>query len=182
MDCRVGSSSPIKFLIDSGSDANVLGGADWAKLEKQFERGEVDLTLIKRGSDKNLQAYASSKPMVVDCSFKATVQAVGCGEVGIDAVFLVVKEGKRSLLGRETASDLNLLRVGNAVYSCEDPVEFPKMPGVKISFSVDRSVPPVRNAYYNIPAAYRDKARQRLEEMEQQGIIEKVTCGSERKR
>lgn len=175
VDCRIGSSHPIKFLIDSGSDANVVGGADWSVLEKQFERGEIELTPAKCTNDRNLQAYASNKPMRVDRSFKATIEVCGPNKAAIEAEFLVVEEGRRSLLGRETASDLNLLKVGCAINSCENPDQFPKMPGVKISFSVDRSVPPVRNAYYNIPAAYRDKARQRLAEMERQGIIEKVT-------
>lgn len=175
MDCRIGSSVPIKLLIDSGSDVNVLGGADWEVLEKQWRRGEVDLTPTERATDRGLRAYASNKSMTVCCSFRATVESVGFNRNGVVAEFLVVKAGKRSLLGRETASDMNLLRIGDAINSCEDLGKFPRMPGVRIRFSIDRSIPSVRNAYYNIPAAYRDKARQRLEEMEQQGIIEKVT-------
>lgn len=49
------------------------------------------------------------------------------------------------------------------------------MPGVLVKFSVDKNVPPVRNAYYNVPAAYRGAEKRRLEEMESRGIIEKVT-------
>lgn len=44
-----------------------------------------------------------------------------------------------------------------------------------MKFSVDRSVPPIRNAYYNVPAAFRDSARARLQNMEAQGIVERVT-------
>ncbi|XP_055590116.1 uncharacterized protein K02A2.6-like [Uranotaenia lowii] len=53
------------------------------------------------------------------------------------------------------------------------------MPGVKIKFSVDPKIPPVRNAYFNVPAALRDAARERLEGMEAQGIIERVTVAPE---
>ncbi|KXJ71746.1 hypothetical protein RP20_CCG019849 [Aedes albopictus] len=55
---------------------------------------------------------------------------------------------------------------------------FPKVPGVRVKFSVDETVPPVRNAYYNVPAAFREAAKNRLAEMESQGIIEKVTTAS----
>lgn len=48
------------------------------------------------------------------------------------------------------------------------------MPGVKVKFSVDSSIAPTKNAYYNVPAAFREAARQRLHDMENRGIIEKV--------
>ncbi|XP_055543055.1 uncharacterized protein K02A2.6-like [Wyeomyia smithii] len=49
------------------------------------------------------------------------------------------------------------------------------MPGVTVKFSVNKAIAPVKNAYYNVPAAYREAARQRLHEMESRGIIERVT-------
>lgn len=63
MDCRVGSSNPIKFLIDSGADVNVLGGADWDMLEKQFEMGKVSLVLNNISQNRDLRSYASNEPM-----------------------------------------------------------------------------------------------------------------------
>lgn len=113
--------------------------------------------------------------MKIDFAFRANIETVG-GNISVVADFLVVAEGKRSLLGRSTASDLKLLFVGSINNSEEMQNEyFPKMPGVSVKFSVDQSVPPTRNAYYNIPAAYRDAARRRLTEMENSGIIERVT-------
>ncbi|XP_062707864.1 uncharacterized protein K02A2.6-like isoform X2 [Aedes albopictus] len=174
IDCRVGSSNPIKFLIDSGADVNVLGGADWDNLEQQLRACKVELIPLERTINRNLQAYASNKPMEVEHAFTATVEAVGGTKPPVTADFLVVRAGKRSLLGRVTASDMGLLKVGETINTCESGI-FPKMPGVKVKFSVDDSIPPVRNAYYNIPAAYREGARRRLEEMEARGIIERVT-------
>lgn len=174
VDCRVGSSCPIKFLIDSGADVNVLGGTDWDLLKQQQQAGRAKLVPLEKPTNRNLQAYASDKPMKVECAFKATIETIGSMKLIVTAEFLVVREGKRSLLGRATASDMGLLKIGETINSCESGV-FPKMPGVKVTFSVDDSIPPVRNAYYNIPAAYREGARQRLEEMEAKGIIERVT-------
>lgn len=56
---------------------------------------------------------------------------------------------------------------------------FPKIPGVKVKFSIDKSVPPERNAYFNVPAAFLEAAKHRLDEMEAKGIIEKVTTAPE---
>lgn len=131
-------------------------------------------------TDKNsdLRSYASSKPLSVKCGFRAEVSVVDHIKPSVIAEFLVVAEGRRSLLGRSTASDLKILQVGASVNTCEgaeDSKIFPKVPGVLIKFSVDKSVTPVKNAYFNVPAAYRDSARARLQDMEDRGIIERVT-------
>lgn len=52
---------------------------------------------------------------------------------------------------------------------------FPAVPGEEVHFDIEESVEPTKNAYYNVPAAFREKAMQRLDEMEDQGITEKVT-------
>ncbi|XP_055527135.1 uncharacterized protein K02A2.6-like [Wyeomyia smithii] len=181
-DCRVGLSEPISFLIDSGADANVIGGNDWKCLEPQWDDRSVNLEFVDFFEHPDLRAYAADQPMVVSKVFWANVEVSGLCKPVVRAKFLVVSKGRRSLLGRETASDLKLLQVGEAVNSSEldDTVRtFPKIPGIKIKFSIDRSVPPVRNAYFNVPAAFREAARLRLDDMEAQGIIEKVTTAPE---
>lgn len=52
---------------------------------------------------------------------------------------------------------------------------FPTIPGEKVKFSIDENVAPTKNAYYNIPAAFSDRAAARVKELELKGIIEKVT-------
>lgn len=184
IDCCLGSSSapssPIRFLIDSGADVNVVGGSDWQSLKKEYESGLVSLEPIHIGSKRVLRAYAANAPMKIDFAFRTIVKALSSVK-SVMADFVVVEDGKRSLLGRSTASDMGLLLVGWQVNKCEVINEnvFPKMPGVKVKFSVDKSIPPTRNAYYNIPAAYREGARKRLLEMEASGIIERVTRAPE---
>lgn len=178
IDCRVGSSKPIRFLIDSGADVNTIGGDDWKTLENEFQSGNAKLKLIQVSNEGGLQSYASSKPISVGCAFKAKIEVVGCHKPSVAAEFYVIGQGSRSLLGRSTASDLKLLKVGVSVNSCEKVKQankFPKVPGVLVKFSVDASTPPTKNAYYNVPAAYRESARAKLLDMEDQGIIERVT-------
>ena len=140
------------------------------------------MEFIDHSSIRELRAYAAAGPIAVRCAFKADIEVVEVSKPVISAEFLVVDRGQRSILGRRTASELRLLEVGLSVNTCEGTSGaeiFPKIPGVRIRFSVDASVPPEKNAYYNVPAAYRDAARMRLEDMEAKGIIERVVKAPE---
>lgn len=155
--CSVGSSSPINFLVDSGADVNVIGGNDWTQLKREAQTGIAVLEFIDEPF-KKLHAYGSYNPMIVECTIKAEISIIGSTKSGIQAVFHVVPKGARSLLGRSTSSDMGLLHVGSKINCCEKmsaEETFPKMPGVKVKFSIDQTVPPMKTAYYNIPAAYR---------------------------
>lgn len=179
--CRLGTSSPIEFLIDSGADANIIGGQDWDQLQREYKAGSITIDVTNKPNTQALRGYATDVPMEIECIFCAEIVVVETTKPPIRAEFIVVPNGRRSLLGRATASDLGLLKVGPFVNKCDvgEPGIFPKMPGVKVRFSVDRSVPPERNAYYNVPAAYREGAKRRLQEMEQRGIIERVRSAPE---
>lgn len=176
--CRLGSSSPFKMLIDSGADINVIGGRDCVRLKQEHLSGIAKLNIIKNSNKKNVLAYGTLTPMVVECLFESEIIAPDHYGRPTKAIFHVIRNGSRSLLGRSTASDMGLLHVTTTVNNVEGDGKtdvFPKMPQIKVRFSVDKNVPPVKNAYYNVPAAYREAAKLRLEQMERQGIIEKVT-------
>ncbi|XP_058448729.1 uncharacterized protein LOC131428699 [Malaya genurostris] len=175
VDCSIGSSSPIKFLIDSGADVNVIGGNDWKYLYQEVRLGLANLEIINDNAKNRLHAYGACEPMHIKCTFKAKIEATTGSKPMSSAIFHVILEGARSLLGRSTASDLGLLQINSNINHCKDDKIFPKMPGVRVAFSVNKNVPPTKSAYYNIPAAYRDAARQRLHEMQARGIIEKIT-------
>lgn len=109
-------------------------------------------------SNRGLCGYGSRAPMTIECVFRAVITLPDSIRPSLTATFHVVPQGNRSLLGRYTASDMGLLQVGNAINNCETAhkvEQFPKMPGVKVRFSIDKTVPPVKSAYYNVPAAFR---------------------------
>lgn len=92
-----------------------------------------------------MRAYVAVK---IDFAFRAKIEATG-SDTSVIAEFLVVEEGKRSLLGKSTANDLKLLFVGPQINECrkvENEI-FPKMPGVNVKFSIDKSIPPIQQAY-----------------------------------
>lgn len=156
VDCSIGSSTYMRFLIDSGADVNVLGGKDWEKLEREARMGKATIEMLGSSSSNRLHAYGTREPMTVKCTFKASITAKTSSSSKSlnEAIFHVVPEGARSLLGRSTANDLGLLQIINNV-NCDDDGIFPIMPGVKVTFSINKDVPPTKSAYYNVPAAYR---------------------------
>lgn len=118
--------------------------------------GKAKLEIVGVLREK-LHAYGSLEPMIVECSIKAKITTTDSTIPDITALFHVVPRGKRSLLGRSTSSDMGLLHIGSKIDNCElqNKAKFPKMPGVKVKFSIDPSVPATKSAYYNVPAAYR---------------------------
>lgn len=155
INCSIGSSNPIRFLIDSGADVNVIGGKDWEQLKRDVRSGKAILEMIDKSSSNKLHAYGAQESMIIECSFRAKVMTVESVGLPTSAIFHVVLKGGRSLLGRSTASDMGLLQINNMINQCEDEGIFPKMPGVVVKFSVNKDVPPTKSAYYNVPAAYR---------------------------
>lgn len=173
----VGYARPVKMLIDSGAEANILTEQDWAKIKSDYDGNRAAIFDVDFKPKARVRAYASSKDLETICTFKAWLEVDKKPKPRSFAEFTVIRGGGRSLLGRVTSLEMKLLAVGlqvNAVTAQGAPEQFPAVPGDPVSFEVDESVPPVRNPYVSIPAHYRDAANERLRKMEESGIIEKV--------
>ncbi|XP_055537572.1 uncharacterized protein LOC129725594 [Wyeomyia smithii] len=55
--CNVGHSQPIEFMIDSGSDVNILCGKDWDVLKHESELGTAKFEAKGRLSQTNVRSY-----------------------------------------------------------------------------------------------------------------------------
>ena len=175
--CQVNGLST-EMLIDSGADINTLSTDTWFKMMKAWDEDKIELRELEWGnSTRPLKAYAASTPLQVEASFMATFQVQGT-EKKTEARVYAIQGAEKSLLGRETATLLGVLRLGLNVFSCEQGLStseaFPKVPGVLVHFDIDDTVVPTKNSYYHIPAAFRKPVRERLEEMKKKGIIEEV--------
>jgi hypothetical protein len=162
--CRVGSVE-VEFFIDSGADVNALSEEAWLEIAGNHTNGSEPLANLKWGNGaKVITAYASMTPLRVEASFDTQVQVVGASN-STQAHFFVIRGASRSLLGRTTALRLVVLKLGlevNQLGQQHEPerVPFPSVPGVVIRFQIDPSVTPTRNAYYSVPAAYREREQQ----------------------
>jgi hypothetical protein len=176
--CKIGPAT-ISFLIDSGAEVNTLSEADF---EVVLKEATSDLSELRWGdSHSKLTAYAASQPLQIRATFWATIEPIGSA-MSVWAKVHVIEGATKSLLGRTSATELGVLRVGLGIFECELKPQalgtgktFPRVPGFKVRFDIDKTITPTKNSYYNVPAAFRDRARERLDEMESQGIIEKVT-------
>lgn len=97
----VGSTS-IPVIIDSGASVNVLDSATFTKL--------MDNGFVLRNSSVKLYPYGSETPLPVKGTFSANVSTP---QLQTRADFVVVENfNAGSLLGKKTATELGLLRVG----------------------------------------------------------------------
>lgn len=178
--CSLGGSPIMDFLIDSGSEINVLSEEHWELLKRDYDAGDSVIYDIETGSTKRILAYAGSLPLVVEKTFSSWIEVPGTMKPREFAKFFVLRGGNKSLIGQQTAVKMRLLKVGLSVNSITELKEldtikpFPSVPGDEIEFDVDESVTPSKNAYYHVPAAFSDRARERLAIMEAQDIIERV--------
>lgn len=173
------------MLIDSGAEINVISELDWVKIHQGYETDRAILYEITAKTKCRPFAFASSTPLRVVASFRAWAEVEMVKKPKSFATFYVVAAAGRSLLGRKTSIDMGLLSVGIGVgASVKDPeitvnavgavAPFPAIPDFEAVFDVDETIPPTKNAYYHVAAAYADRARNRLDEMEERDIIERV--------
>ncbi|XP_062533274.1 uncharacterized protein LOC134202244 [Armigeres subalbatus] len=178
------------FLIDSGAQVNTLVENIY-RIMRSNERYSKEMYNIREGSDRSLKAYASEGEIMVLATFEAFLFISDDRPVHLET-FYVVKNAHRSLLGRSTALRYSVLKLGFSVPVLEEAnsVEngltlatvalsepFPKfnLPPVKIDY--DKSRPPCRNIFSNIPQAMKPMVEKRLLELIAADIIEPVTQG-----
>ncbi|XP_049292920.1 uncharacterized protein K02A2.6-like isoform X1 [Anopheles funestus] len=165
---------PVEFIIDSGSSINAVTEEVWHKLishkAKIFKR--------KYQCDRKFYAYANSEPLMVTAIFEALI-SVNPTKPTNYAEFFVIKGAGKCLLSKRTSEDLKLLRIGLDVLQVnpalgKDTKPFPKFPGVQVKLSIDPNIPPKKIAYLRIPAAMEQKVDNKIKEMLQSDVIEKV--------
>lgn len=169
-------------MIDSGSDVNTLSESDWLQLISGHINGQIHLEDLRWGNGtRKIMAYAARLPLQVEATFYAWINAGDDRKPAVYAKFFVIRGAQKSLLGRSSAIAMRVLNMGLEVSNCElkpqevgNDTEFPSVPGELVRFDINPEVVPTKNAYYSIPAAHRKGARERIVEMERQGIIEKV--------
>ena len=170
-----------RVLVDSGASCNLLGESTLGQLQLQG----LGVTLTK--CTRKLFAYGAHQLNVVG-KFTAIFQ---CGSERTEDEVIVVRGDGEFLLGRSTALKLKALvlpdvnQVGSATASpsTNDEIknEYPgvfsgvgKLIGYQARFHVDSKVPPVAQRQRRIPYAYETRVDEKLQELQQSGIIEEA--------
>lgn len=169
LESKVGGV-PIKLLIDSGSKANIINGQDWDLLTK---KGAV-VWHIDVHAKNTLKPYAVGQSLEVRHKFQTTVSAANQKE--IITSFFVVDRGDVSILGKDAAKQLGVLKLGVGINRViENTSPFPKIKGVKVKLSIDTSVKPVQQPLRRVPVAIEAAVGNKIKEAVQRDIIEPVT-------
>ena len=176
---KVGGAIIKGVLIDSGASCNVVDKDMWEDLKSQG---------IKCKSEKGTQKlfpYGSAEPLSTLGKFRTSVQL---DDHAVEAEFVVISGKGRPLLGRETAVQLGVLKLGPQVNSIDTAllVKFKecfegigKLRGYQAKIHVDVEVPPVAQNPRHVPFSPREKVELKLKELQEADIIEKVKAVSE---
>ena len=183
VDLNVGTV-PLSAVIDSGASINILDQETWEMLKKK----NIKCTSQKTNGRK-LFAYGHEKPLSVLGTFQAEVFVVGHEQNRQRCEFVVISEKGVTLLGKESAEKLNVLRVGlpNDVHTCsvtekpENKAEFSdlfkglgKLKNKQIKLHVKKDVKPVVQKARRIPFSLRQKVEKKIKELEALDIIERA--------
>ena len=167
------------MLIDSGVNSNIIDEGTWEQLKAKGVKCESQIA----SPDKKLYSYASNQPLPVKGSFKCTM---GVCDRSTTAEVLVIKGRGVSLLGKTTATELGVLKVGiNIAVVITKAVklkqQYPdvfegvgKLKNKQISLDLDPTVKPVAQPYKRLPFNLREKVQDKTTELLDLGIIEPV--------
>ena len=169
----------LKMLVDSGATRNIIDDATWERLKAKHIKCKS-----KPGhGGKKLYAYATRKPLEVKGTFIATVEI---GQNQTEAEFMVIRGKGVPLLGRKTATDIGVLRIGAGVSAVMNTAELLKIQypevfnGVgklktrQVTLHIDPSVKPVAQPLRRTPFNLRKKVEEKIKDLIDMDIIEAV--------
>lgn len=160
----------VKMHIDSGSPINTITTGLWNKiklLNRNLKKVKPDESIIYKG-------YANSASIEVEGIFEAQIM-IREKQTKTIAKFHIVRGASKSLLSKDTAKILKVLKLGLEVKKIEENRPFPLIPNICVKFLIDKTVIPKKILYHSVPAALEEKVQQKLDILEKQDIIEKVT-------
>lgn len=174
----------VEFLIDSGAQVNTVTDKIFNELSTHVQF-KGNLYNVREQSDRTLRAYASASQIQVMGTFEARLY-VSPDRPHLMEKFYVVKES-RSLLSKQTAMRYNVLLLGldvpveassngvKMIAAIESGEIFPKFDIPPVVIHYDKSRPPCRNVFMNIPPAVKPLVEQRVQQLVAANIIEPVT-------
>lgn len=171
--CRVGGVN-IEMLIDSGSKYNLIDDATWSTMNMR----NVKANNLRLDTSKKFLAYGKV-PLKLVAVFDAEIEILGTDrKLAVDTTFYVIEKGQQPLLGKISAQQLGVLRIGlgSAEVNRVDAAKqhFPYIRDVELTLPIDRSVPPVIQPLRRCPVPLLDKVKAKLDDLLAQDIIERV--------
>ncbi|XP_028413782.1 uncharacterized protein K02A2.6-like [Dendronephthya gigantea] len=172
---------PLYMIIDSGASVNIVDRQTWEWLKKN----RVVCTSTR--SEKKLYTYASQEPLKIIGTFNCKVSV---GHRTSDAEICVISGKGESLLGKDTAMKLGVLKMGMDIASVRSKpqnveeiiqTKYPevfkavgKLKGRTVQLHINSEVKPVAQPVRRIPFSLRPKVEEKINELINLDIIEPV--------
>lgn len=171
---------PTNVIIDTGSSVNILNHEHFKKIKKKNPSIQLQPTKIK------VFAYGAKQALSLLRQITAEVRT---NLATTTDVFLVTNDNNTCLLSYNTSATLGLLSINmNSIFihhSDQRVVQVLEAPrkvfegtgnlkNCEVKLEIDSNVSPVAQASRRIPHSMRKKVNEKIHEMEEQGIIEKV--------
>ena len=169
---------PVEMIIDSGGSANVIIQALWEQLKKQH------IKCVSRRSTKKLYAYGVVIPLKVIGTFTTDLSL---GSKSVSAEVSVIKGQGEPLLGRESALELDFLKL-QVPLNCVARVDHSelttrfkdvfigigKLKDFQLKLHIDEQVQPVVQPLRHPAFSLKEKIEKKLDELLREDIIEQV--------
>lgn len=156
----------LPVIVDSGATCNVIDEATWKSLKKK------KIKCKSAQSNKRLYAYGTEVALEVIGKFYAEIQVeAGCKG---DALFYVIREKGSPLLGKETAMKIGVLKVGLNINQVKTDTKIGKLKDFQVRLPVKEGAEPVYQPLRRVPVPLQKKLEEKLIELEEADIIEKV--------
>ena len=171
----------ISVIVDSGASVNVLDSITFNRLS--------NTGVVLRNSSVKIYTYGSKTPLPVKGTFSANVST---SQFHTQADFVVVENlNAGSLLGRKTATELGLLRVGPEYPSTVNQITVKsvqvivdkhkavfngvgKLRDYQLKIHIDPEITPVAQPQRRLPFHVRKDVEKKLNELQDLDIIEDV--------
>nr|CAI5866936.1 unnamed protein product [Callosobruchus analis] len=163
--CEVGGVL-IPMIVDSGSKSNIIDDRTWQILKQN----KIKVTKQEKATNKRFVGYSSNTPLTVLGCFEAEIKANNKKE---NALFYVIRNGYKCLLGKDTATSLGILKIQIDINLIR-PTPFPKFKGIVVDIPIDRTVQPVAQPYRRIPIPLEEKVDIALQDLVDSDIVEQV--------
>ena len=155
---KVGGVRVEGVLIDSGASCKLIDYKTWSYLKQNH------VVCQSAQSEKKIFAYGQKEPIDIAGTFTTEIVCKANGEMYVDE-FTVIKGDGRPLLGKRTAEQLDVLRVGpekeEEVYTVTE-------------LHINEDVTPVAQSVRRLPFGLRNKVDEKLDELLDIGTIEEV--------
>lgn len=159
----------LTMVIDSGSKYNLLSESTW----KELKLKGVAVSNQRETTNKVFKAYGGHELPQLGV-FAAEIAIGKCRKL---ADFYVICGVGKVLIGRDTAIEMDILKINIAVNEIDTKAEghhLEKIKNVVVDIPIKADAKPVIQPYRRIPVALEKAVDDKIDELLSQGVIEKV--------